>query len=45
MTARLAVLASGNGSNLGAVLDATADGRLPARVEVVVSNRRAAFAL
>lgn len=45
MSARLAVLASGTGSNLGAVLDATADGRLPARVEVVVSNRATAYAL
>jgi formyltetrahydrofolate-dependent phosphoribosylglycinamide formyltransferase len=43
--ARLAVLVSGNGSNLAAVLDACAGGRLNASVEVVVSNRRAAYAL
>jgi formyltetrahydrofolate-dependent phosphoribosylglycinamide formyltransferase len=45
VTVRLAVLASGNGSNLGAILDAGAAGRLAASVEVVVSNRRTAFAL
>lgn len=42
---RLAVLVSGNGSNLQAVLDACAEGRLPARVAVVISNRREAYAL
>jgi len=45
LTARLAVLASGRGSNLQALLDACAEGRLPARVALVVSDRRAAFAL
>src|SRR3954465_11616942 len=45
MTARLAVLVSGNGSNLGAILAASADRRLDPPVEVVVSNRRAAFGL
>lgn len=43
--ARLVVLASGNGSNLQAVLDACADGSLPAQVTAVVSDRRSAFAL
>ncbi len=44
---RLAVLVSGSGSNLQAILDACApDGALPhARVAVVVSNRRDAYAL
>lgn len=42
---RLVVLASGNGSNLQAVLDACADGSLPAQVTAVVSDRRTAFAL
>jgi len=42
---RLAVLISGNGSNLQAIIDACADGRLPATVALVVSNRRAAFGL
>ena len=43
---RIAVLISGNGSNLQAILDATADGRLPAvEVVLVVSNRRAAYGL
>ncbi len=36
---RLGVLISGRGSNLQAILDAIADGRLDAEVAVVVSNR------
>ena len=39
------VLASGRGSNLQAILDATAAGRCPARVAVVVSDRKDAAAL
>jgi formyltetrahydrofolate-dependent phosphoribosylglycinamide formyltransferase len=42
---RLAVLVSGNGSNLQAVLDACRDGRLEAEVAVVVSNNPDAHAL
>lgn len=43
---QLAVLVSGNGSNLQAIIDATESGRLPeTRVAVVVSNRKAAYAL
>lgn len=42
---RLVVLASGQGSNLQAVLDACRDGSLPAQVVAVVSDRRDAFAL
>jgi phosphoribosylglycinamide formyltransferase-1 len=42
---RLAVLVSGNGSNLQAVLDAVASGELPAEVSVVVSNVADAYAL
>lgn len=45
MTTRLAVLASGEGSNLQAVLDACADGRLSATVVAVISNRPASGAL
>jgi phosphoribosylglycinamide formyltransferase-1 len=41
----IAVLASGEGTTLQAVLDACADGRLPARVGVVISNNRTAGAL
>jgi phosphoribosylglycinamide formyltransferase 1 len=41
----IAVLASGEGTTLQAVLDACADGRLPARVSVVISNNAAAGAL
>ncbi|MHB0857587.1 MAG: phosphoribosylglycinamide formyltransferase [Anaerolineae bacterium] len=42
----LAVLVSGNGSNLQALIDACESGRLPdTRVAVVVSNRKAAYAL
>lgn len=43
--ARLAVLVSGSGSNLQAVLDACAARILPASVVVVVSNRLDAYAL
>ncbi len=43
---RIAVLISGNGSNLQAILDAAADGRLPGvEVALVVSNRREAYGL
>jgi len=44
-TARLAVLISGNGSNLQAILDACAAGRLPAEVTAVFSNRSDAYGL
>ena len=42
---RLVVLASGNGTNLQAILDACSDGRLPARVAAVVSNKPGSGAL
>jgi formyltetrahydrofolate-dependent phosphoribosylglycinamide formyltransferase len=42
---RLAVLISGSGSNLQAILDACNSGQLEARVELVVSNRKAAYGL
>ncbi len=43
---RIAVLVSGSGSNLQAILDAVADGRLPGvEVALVVSNRREAFGM
>jgi phosphoribosylglycinamide formyltransferase-1 len=42
---KIAVLASGEGTTLQAVLDACASGRLPARVAVVISNNAAAGAL
>lgn len=45
MTAKLAVLISGNGSNLQALIDAAAAGSLPAQIAVVVSNRRGAYGL
>lgn len=45
MTARLVVLASGGGTNLQAVLDACAEGSLPAQVVAVVSDRTEALAL
>lgn len=41
----LGVLASGSGSNLQAILDACGEGRLDARVQVVVSDVKGAFAL
>ncbi len=42
---RLAVLISGNGSNLQAIIDACASGELAAEVVAVVSNRLDAFGL
>jgi formyltetrahydrofolate-dependent phosphoribosylglycinamide formyltransferase len=45
MLSRLAVFISGSGTNLQAILDATAEGRLAAEVAVVVSNHKAAFGL
>ena len=41
----MGVLASGSGSNLQAILDATEQGRLDARVAVVVSDNPEAYAL
>jgi phosphoribosylglycinamide formyltransferase-1 len=41
----LAVLASGSGTNLQAILDTVADGRLSARVSVVISDKPGAGAL
>jgi phosphoribosylglycinamide formyltransferase 1 len=43
--ARLVVLVSGHGSNLQAIIDACAQGRLDAEVVAVVSNTPTAFAL
>lgn len=42
---RLVVLISGSGTNLQAILDAARDGRLPAEVVLVVSNRKEAYGL
>jgi phosphoribosylglycinamide formyltransferase-1 len=42
---RIVVLASGNGSNLQAVVDACDSGELPAEVVAVVADRSGAFAL
>jgi formyltetrahydrofolate-dependent phosphoribosylglycinamide formyltransferase len=44
-TARIAVLISGFGSNLQAIIDACDAGQLPARVVVVISNRKDAYGL
>lgn len=43
--ARILVLISGSGTNLQAILDACADGSLPARVVGVISNQADAFGL
>jgi formyltetrahydrofolate-dependent phosphoribosylglycinamide formyltransferase len=43
--ARLVVLISGNGSNLQAILDASSQGRLPAQVVAVISNKTSAYGL
>jgi formyltetrahydrofolate-dependent phosphoribosylglycinamide formyltransferase len=45
MKPRIVVFISGNGSNLQAILDACASGRIAAAVVGVVSNRRKAFGL
>ena len=45
MSRRLAVLISGRGSNLQAILDAIRDGRLDATIAVVISNRAEAHGL
>lgn len=43
---KLAVLVSGGGTNLQAILDSIADGRITnAQIEVVISNNRNAYAL
>ena len=42
---RLVVMVSGNGTNLQAILDACADGSLPAEVTAVVCNKSTAYAL
>ena len=42
---RLAVLVSGGGTTLQALMDAEATGELPAEIVLVVSSRREAFAL
>lgn len=44
-TLNLGVLVSGSGTNLQAILDAVAEGRLDARVRVVVSNKPGVLAL
>ncbi len=45
MNPRLGVLISGRGSNLQALIDATADGRLDATIAIVISNRADAAGL
>ncbi len=42
---KLAVMVSGGGTNLQAVLDACADGRIPAKVVCVISSKPGVFAL
>ena len=42
---KLAVMVSGGGTNLQAVLDACADGRIPAQVVCVISSKPGVFAL
>lgn len=42
---RIVVLISGSGTNLQALIDAAHDGRLPATIVAVFSNRRAAYGL
>jgi phosphoribosylglycinamide formyltransferase-1 len=42
---RLAVLVSGGGSNLQALMDAIASGEISAKIEIVISNREKAYGL
>ncbi len=42
---KIAVLASGSGSNLQALIDSIKDGALPAEIALVISNNPEAFAL
>ncbi len=42
---RLVVMVSGSGSNLQAIIDAQADGRLPVEITGVISNNADAYAL
>jgi phosphoribosylglycinamide formyltransferase-1 len=42
---RIAVLISGRGSNLQALIDAVADGRLRAEIAIVISNKADAYGL
>jgi formyltetrahydrofolate-dependent phosphoribosylglycinamide formyltransferase len=42
---RLVILVSGGGTNLQALIDANAEGKLAAEIVLVVSNRRDAYAL
>ena len=42
---RIVVMISGSGTNLQALIDAVADGRLYAQIVAVISNRKAAFGL
>lgn len=45
MNRNIGVLISGRGSNLQAIIDAVGDGRLDARIALVVSNRADAYGL
>lgn len=45
MSSRLGVLISGRGSNLQAIMDGVADGRIPADIAIVISNRASAQGL
>jgi phosphoribosylglycinamide formyltransferase 1 len=45
MTLALGVLISGSGTNLAALMDSVAEGRLDARIRVVVSNKPSAYGL
>ena len=45
MSSRLVILISGNGSNLGAILDACASGELDAHVVSVISSKADAYGL
>ena len=45
MSLKIAVLVSGRGSNLQAIIDAIGSGKIDGKIEIVISNKKDAFAL
>lgn len=45
MMKKIAVFASGNGSNFQAIIDAATEGKLPAQIELLICDKPGAFAI